>query len=162
MTDAKPLVQSSSGMIHVEGCPHISHYVDGRRERITHGQGVEHEITRVDPQTELVRTVTVESIDRRWVNARIDPDNLAKIGHYTRCRHCAPEVPEYASPTRYVSKEAGALSFKDVGRESNAGLIDEVRISSVGVEVLFADGGSRIYEPAERIEFAVIPRKLPA
>ncbi|MEI3845224.1 MULTISPECIES: hypothetical protein [unclassified Microbacterium] len=159
MTDVKPLVQSSSGMIHVEGCPHIAHYVDGHRERVTFDQGVAHEITRVDPQTELVRTITSESVERRWVSARIDRDNLAAVGHYTRCSHCAPDVPEYVTPTRYVSKEARALGHKDVGRESTDGRIDEVRHSAQSVVVRFSEGRERSYAPSERLEFAVVPRR---
>lgn len=158
MTDAKPLVQSSSGMIHVEGCPHIAHYVNGQREKITYDQDVYHDITRVDPQTELVRTITSGRADKQWVSVRIDPDRLAQIGSYSRCSHCAPEVPEYVPGPRHVSKESGALTHKDVGRESVDGRIVGIRHVADGVEVTFGDDSVRTYEPAERLEFVVAAR----
>lgn len=159
MTDAKPLVQSSSGMIHVEGCAHIAHYVDGHREKITYDQEVAHDIRRIDSQTELVRTITSDTVDKRWVNVRVYVDRLDEVGPYGRCRHCSPDVPEYTTPTRYVSKESGALTHRDIGRESTAGLIVGVRHVAAGVEVEFSDTSVRTYEPTERMEFAVVPRR---
>ena len=159
MTDAQSLVQSSSGMLHVDGCAHIAHYVDGRREKITYDQEVVHDLRRIDSQTELIRTTMSDTVDKRWVNARVFVDHLDEIGPYSRCRHCAPDVPEYTPPTRYVSKESGALTHKDIGRESTAGLIVGVRHVAGGVEVEFSDTSVRAYAPTDRMEFAVLPRR---
>lgn len=144
-------------MIHIEGCPHVAHYVAGQRER--HGGGVMYspDIERIDADTEIVRMVIDDSSFVDWVDARVTAESLPSLGAYKRCSVCAPDVPEYNPATRYVSKEAGVLTSKDVGRISVLGRIISVTHHEGGVRVEI-DGGSHDLRPDDRVEFAVQPR----
>lgn len=151
------LVRSSSGMIHVEGCTHVAHYVDGQRER--HGGGVLllPEVERVDATTEIVRMVPDDSRFVEWVDARVTLETLTELGSYRRCSFCAPDVPEYDPATRYVSKEAGALLNKDVGRLSTLGRITAVT-HTAGMVRVEVDGAAHELRADERLSFAITRR----
>lgn len=76
-------------------------------------------------------------------------------GAYRRCRHCAPDVPEYEPRERIVSKRAETLSRGDIGRPGVDGVIASVLHLSDTVTVTMDDGRVLELLPDERVAFFV-------
>ena len=158
MVDDRALVQSSSRMVHVEGCPYVAHYVDGRRPQM-HGEiMLSPDVRRLNATTEIVEMVVDDLRQMSWVPARVTPESIAASGAYSRCSHCAPDIPDYTSPTRYVSKEASSLAFRDVGRDSVMGRIRSISHDADGVRIGFDDGTSELVAPDQRVQFPIASR----
>lgn len=158
MVDNRVLVQSSSRMVHVEGCPYVAHYVDGQRPQMRGEIVLSPDVRRLNATTEIVEMVVDDSRQMSWVPARVTPESISVSGAYSRCSHCAPDIPEYSSSTRHVSKEAASLAFKDVGRHSVMGLIRSISHDAAGVRIAFDDGTSEVVAPDQRVQFPIVVR----
>jgi len=121
MGDEVTLLQSRSGMIHVEGCPGFDH-----------GAGTSGGV-------------------------RVRASEIEMIGPYSRCARCAPPIPTHATARVRTARTASALTHADVGRDTELGLIEEIRHRVGAIEIDFAHGFTWVFAPTEHISFVGEP-----
>lgn len=154
MIDTPNLVISSSRIIHVDTCPHVAGYVDGKR--VSTRYDMERPLldaTYPDESTQVLRFGPYTEVEHRHViDAQLKPSDLDRA--YRRCRTCSPDVPEWPHPLPTVRRKLGTLSHKDIGRQTTEGELTSVMHMDDRVLV---DLGERIIygAPDETIDFYV-------
>lgn len=154
MTDGAAFVLSNSGWVHTPECPTIRHRVD-EHPRPPEQPGHVYETLGVD---ERGRTIIAESrapeVPESYHAAYVTAEDLAaRTTKYTRCRVCAPDVPEFQPQLRVVTKPAGALIRSDLGRPGLEAVLVAIHHAADHVKVTYDNGETHDMSPGDEVSF---------
>lgn len=154
MADSDVFVLSNSGWVHTPECPSIRHRVEGHPEPPAQA-GMEYEALGQDDEgrriiAEFRGAEPTTYYSANYVTAE---DIASRTTKYTRCRVCAPDVPEFQPSLRVVTKPAGSLLRTDLGRPGVEGIPTSILHTTDMVTITYDTGHARELAPDDEVAF---------